>query len=83
MNVSLKFQEDPRRRVLIREGEMNITSGIWAAYCCAGEAGVHLLRVERADIREEKGRKMPGDGKNGKKRLQKMNVLVICLTFRV
>lgn len=50
---------------------------------CRGGRGPSAQREERADIGEEKGRKMPGDGKNGKKRLQKMNVLVIFLAFRV
>ena len=43
---------------MIREGEMNITSGIWAGYCCAGEAGVHLLREwrEQTSERRKEGR---------------------------
>ena len=49
---------------------------------CRGGRGPSAWRKERTDVGEEKGRKIPGDGKKRKKRLQKMNVLVILLSIQ-
>lgn len=38
---------------------------------CRGGRGASAWRKERADIKEEKGRKIPGDGENGKRGYKK------------